>query len=117
PHWPVAWVLPVLCVFQAFHLGSYALAEAGVLERIARATRGRIVGLLITIAGTIASFATWAMGIWTDAVKDRANDPSAYALPFGVLGGLMALATFAVPLIARLGDAAREHAIEPITEI
>jgi MFS family permease len=117
PHWPVAWVLPVLCIFQALHLGSYALAEAGVLERISPATRGRIVGLLITIAGTIASFAPAAMGAWTDAVKDRANDPTAYNVPFAVLGGLMALATFAVPLIARLGDAAKEHAIHPLTEI
>jgi MFS family permease len=116
------YVLPVLCLFQACHLGSYAVAEAAMLERVSPAVRGRVIGIFITIAGTLASLAPWLMGAWTDAMKARAFDPHAYALPFGVLALLFVYATTSIFFIRRLGEtpavgAAAQRAPEALAEI
>lgn len=116
PHLPgIKWVLPVLCAFQSFHLGSYAVSDAAILERVPAAVRGRVVGLFLMLAGTIASSSPWLMGLWTDAMPD-ATDPRAYAAPFAVLGAAMCIAAFSVPLIRRLGQA-DETAIKSLTPI
>lgn len=117
PRVDVRYVLPVLCAFQAFHLGSYAVSEASVLERISPAVRGRVVGIFLTIAGTIASTSPWLMGTWTDAMKLRAADPHAYALPFGVLGLLHVLASCSVLLIRRLGVTPTGERADPMREL
>jgi MFS family permease len=119
PFVPPAYVLPVLCLFQACHLGSYAVAEAGILERVSPAVRGRVIGIFITVAGTLASFAPWLMGAWTDAMKDRAYVASAYALPFGVLALLFVYASTSILFIRRLGTTPtlQTHVVEPISEI
>ena len=111
-----AWVLPVLCAFQAFHLGSYAMSDAAVLERVAAPLRGRVVGLFLSIAGTAASTSPWMMGFWTDRFGARASQQSAYLAPFVLLGALMWLATLSTPLIGSLGQA-QEGAVEPMSEI
>ena len=116
PLWPLAAILPVMCSFQAFQLGSYAVSDAATLERVPAQVRGRVVGLFLMIAGTFASTGPWVMGAWTDALGDRAGEPIAYAPIFATLGAMMVVAAFASPLIARLGEQ-DVHAIEPISEI
>jgi hypothetical protein len=119
----VRFILPVLCAFQACHLGSYAVAEAAMLERVPAAVRGRVIGIFITVAGTLSSTAPWAMGAWTDAMNAAAADPRAYLTPFRVLGVLFIYASGAVFLIRRLGEtpapnsAAAARAPAPLTEI
>jgi MFS family permease len=118
PFVDVAFVLPVLSAFMACHLGSYAVSEAAMLERIAPEVRGRVIGIFITVAGTIASTSPWLMGSWTDAMKARAGDPRAYALPFGVLGVLHVVAALSVFLIRRLGEPPSPgQGFEPIVEV
>ena len=119
PFVPMQYVLAVLCVFQACHLGSYAVSEAAMLERVDPAVRGRVVGLFLMIAGTIASASPWLMGTWVDAMGARAFSPRAYALPFGVLGLLLVLASASVFLIRRLGPTPQlgSTPIRPMTEI
>jgi MFS family permease len=51
PAWPVAFILPVLCVFQTLHLGSYAVSDSAMLERVSPQVRGRVVGIFLVIAG------------------------------------------------------------------
>jgi len=98
-------VLPVLALFQTFQLSSYAISDAAMLERVAPALRGRVVGLFLTIAGTGASLSPWVMGSWTDRLGDAARAPSAYALPFAVLGLLMIVAACSPPIIGAMGRA------------
>jgi MFS family permease len=119
PFVDVRWVLPVLCVFQACHLGSYAVAEAAMLERVPPAVRGRMIGMFITVAGTLASSSPWVMGAWTDAMKQHAYEPRAYATPFGVLAGLLVFASLSVFAIRRLGPTPQEtrSTIQPAREI
>ena len=107
--------LPVLCAFQTLQLTSYAISDAAILERVAPAVRGRVVGLFLTIAGTFASTGPWVMGAWTDGLGLRGHDPSAYFLPFGVLGGMMALAGLSPLIIARMGRA--REPVDPLTEV
>ena len=112
---PLAWVLPVLMTFMAFQLGSYALSDAAMLERVAPETRGRVVGLFLTIAGTFSSTAPFVMGWWTDRLGPRAADASAYIPIFASIAAMMFLATFCTRLLTRLGSAVGP-AIEPITQ-
>ena len=111
-----SWILAVLCLYQGFHLGSYAISDAAILERVPAALRGRVVGLFLSLAGTAASTSPWIMGLWTDHFGARAADPRAYYGPFGLLGLLMFVATASIPLIAKLG-APVTGPIEPIRQI
>jgi ENTS family enterobactin (siderophore) exporter len=110
------WVLPVLCAYQACQLGSYAMSDAAMLERVPAALRGRIVGLFLTLAGTAASTSPWIMGFWTDSFGARASQPRIYLGPFILLGACMWFAVLAMPLIAKLGEV-QEGVIEPMAEI
>ena len=116
PWFSRASVLAVLCVFQAFHMGTYAISDAAVLERVAAPLRGRVVGLFLMLAGTAAGASPWVMGFWTDRLGPRAFEQAAYSPAFITLGAVMALASVSTFLIARLGQP-QLGAIEPITEI
>jgi hypothetical protein len=105
PRISVAYVLAMLAIFQVFHLGSYAIGEAAMLERVHPEVRGRVIGFFLTFAGTFASLSPWIMGWWTDALGERALRPSGYYIPFAVLGAMMVWAGFSVKMIARLGPA------------
>lgn len=105
PRISVAYVLAMLAVFQIFHLGSYAVGEAAVLERVHPDVRGRVIGTFLTSAGTFASLSPWIMGWWTDRLGAAAYSPSGYYIPFAVLGVLMAFAGISIKLISRLGPA------------
>jgi MFS family permease len=98
-----SWTLPVLALFQTCSLSSFALGDAAMLERVDGAVRGRVVGLFLTIAGTLGALAPWTMAWWTDGMGASAASQRSYVLPFTVLGALMALAAFSAPLIARFG--------------
>lgn len=104
PLFPVSWVLGVMCVFQTFQLGSYAMSDAAMLERVPAAIRGRVVGLFLTLAGTFASLSPWLMGYWIDALGERSHEQSAYVPIFATLGALMVVSAFSPPLIARLAE-------------
>ena len=100
---PAGWTLPVLALFQTCSLSSFALGDAAMLERVDGAVRGRVVGLFLTIAGSLGALAPWTMAWWTDGMGGSAASQRSYVLPFTVLGILMALAAFSAPLIARFG--------------
>ena len=115
PHVAAGWVLPVLAAFQACNLGSFALADSAMLERVNPAVRGRVVGLFLTSAGTFASSAPWLMGAWIDAIGDDSTRAQGYHLPFALCGGLVALSALSVKLIDALGKA--HERVGPISEI
>ena len=109
PFVSIIWVLPILCLYQSMlKLGSYAMSDAAMLERVSAPLRGRVVGLFLSLAGTAASTSPWIMGFWTDAFGSRANEPLSYFGPFALLGAMMAFAMVSTPLIARMGEARQE---------
>ncbi len=117
PHVAPAYILPVLMFYYAFQLGSSAVNDAAMLERVAPEFRGRFVGLFLTIAGTGGGVGPWIMGTWTDSFGPAASDRAAYYAPFITVGICQALAALAVPLIAALGNPISGGEIEPITEV
>jgi MFS family permease len=117
PWWGVAHVLSVLVAFQACHLGSYAISDAAILERVSPDVRGRVVGLFLSIAGTFASTAPWVMGFWTDALGESAARPRAYFGPFGLVAAMMLLASTSALFIARLGQPTGEAPVRPMSEV
>ena len=111
-----AWILPVLCTFEACHLGTFAMSDAAILERIPPRLRGRVIGLFLTFAGTAASASPWVMGLWTDGFGAKASQPASYFAPYAVLGLMMLFATLTIPLIAMLGKD-DQAPIPPVSEI
>ena len=103
PWTPVSWVLVTLSLYQIFALGSVALTDASVVERVPAEVRGRAVGVQLSVLGAIGSTSTWLMGAIVDRMGTSLSEPRAYLLPFAVLGGMFVLATIAVPLMGRIG--------------
>jgi hypothetical protein len=94
-------------------MGSYAISDAAILERVSPVIRGRVIGLFITLAGTFASLSPWAMGFWTDLLRERAREPMAYWPIFATLGAMLLVASAAPRVIGRLSERQRPPA-EPI---
>lgn len=115
-HWPLWAVLPLMCGFMTMQLGSYAVSDAAMLERVPNVARGRVTGLFLLWAGTLGSTGPLLMGKWTDHMGYAALDPHAYAWPFFTLAIGMWLAAASPPLIARLGKVGQSTPIEPFTE-
>jgi MFS family permease len=104
PLWHLRGAMIVLCVFETMQLASYAVSDAGILERIPSEFRGRVVGLFLQIAGTFGALGPWVMGAWADHLHDphlRFN----YVGPFTLIAISMLIASTSPPLIARLGSA------------
>ena len=102
PHTPIRWLFVVLAAFQVFHLGSYAISEVSVVERIAPMMRGRLLGVYLTIAGMFGATAPWIIGYAADVMGDRAGQASSYVPLFTLLGGLMMCAALGVRLVPAL---------------
>ncbi len=115
PLFPVHYVLPILMTFMTFQLGSYAVSDAAMLERVPAEVRGRVVGIFLVIAGTFSSTAPWVMGWATDRLGADGSNPAAYLPIFVYLGVMMLLAIGAVPLINTLGVVTGPP-IDPLTE-
>jgi MFS family permease len=111
----VGWVVPVMCVAQSLSMGSYAISDAAMLERVAAAVRGRVVGLFLTLAGTMSSLAPWVMGFWTDLLKGRATQPLAYVPLFAAVGVTLFVAAFSPMILTHLGPV-QGPPIDPLTE-
>ncbi len=109
-------VFAILCAAQTLQMGSYAISDSAILERVPAALRGRVYGLFLCIAGTIANTAPWVMGWWTDRFGSTGALQRTYLAPFITLGVMVALASLSIPLIARLG-AARKPEIDPFSEV
>jgi MFS family permease len=115
PLWPARMALLALCGFQTLQMGSYAVSDASILERVGPEVRGRVVGLFLVIAGTFGALGPWVMGAWTDWLGPRGFSRAGYLPPFGLMGIFMLIAAAAPRLIARLGEATT--AITPAQEI
>jgi MFS family permease len=115
PLWSEKWVLLPLCGFAAMQLGSYAMSDAAMMERVPPPVRGRVVGLFLSIAGVFSSFGPWVMGKWIDHLGPRASMPHAYFGPFALIAAMMLLAAFSPPILATLGEP-DEPPIDPIAE-
>ncbi|HYE18961.1 MAG TPA: MFS transporter [Tepidisphaeraceae bacterium] len=110
PHAGPGATLLVLMAFQTCSLSSFALGDAAMLERIDPDLRGRVIGLFLSLAGTLGATAPWFMSGWTDRMGDGANSPASYVVPFAVVGAMMAFSALSAPLIARFGRPATSPA-------
>lgn len=107
-------VVVVLCLFQTCQLGSYSVSDAATLERVVPEVRGRVVGLFLSIAGTIGATGPWIMGAWVDAMGNGASNPRNYASPFIFLSLCLLWSMLSVPIIRRIGSPIRT---EPETAV
>jgi len=117
PFWPIPLVMIPLCAYQTLQLGSYAISDAATLERVAPAVRGRVVGVFLGTAGTLAGLSPFIMGFWTDQLGPRATQPAGYSGPFLGLGIMMGIAAFAPFVLRRIGPPTGEKPITIAEEI
>ena len=111
----IAWLLVVLAFFQTCHLGSYAVSDAAMLERVPGYLRGRVVGVFLTIAGTASACGPSIMGLLVDRLGERSASPSAYGPIFIFIGLLMVFSSTSARFIAALGPVQGAR-IEPFSE-
>jgi MFS family permease len=117
PLWPVWAVLIPLAGFQTLQLGSYAISDAATLERVSPSVRGRVVGVYLTLAGTLGALSPWFVGFWTDHLGPRAGQTHSYLALFALLGAMMWIAAFSPVIIRRMGDPTGEKPITLSEEI
>ncbi|QOV90555.1 MFS transporter [Humisphaera borealis] len=98
-------VVILLCLFQTCQLGSYAISDAATLERVVPEVRGRVVGLFLSIAGTIGATGPWIMGAWVDSMGAGAANPANYFAPYMFLSVCLVWAMLSVLIIRRIGHA------------
>ncbi|HEX2973040.1 MAG TPA: MFS transporter [Tepidisphaeraceae bacterium] len=114
PYVSTRWILLVLAIFQVFHLSSYSVSEVAMVELVGPALRGRVIGLYLTVCGTLGAVSPWVMGLWTDLLGQRAYRQGGYVIPFTVLGLLMMAAALSVRLMAKLGQARQQSTPDAI---
>jgi MFS family permease len=116
PFFSMRMALVAMCVFQAFQVGSYAVSDAAMLERVHTEVRGRVVGLFLLIAGTVGALGPWVVGFWVDRFS-LPHEASAYVGPFLMLGVCMFIAAGAPRFLARLGEPVVGEAVTVAEEI
>jgi MFS family permease len=117
PLWPVWAVLIPLAGFQTLQLGSYAISDAATLERVSSSVRGRVVGVYLSLAGTLGALSPWCVGFWTDRLGPRAAQTHGYIALFALLGAMMWVAAFSPLIIRRFGEPTGEKPITLAEEI
>ncbi len=90
-----------------FFMASYPMVEAGVMQAVPDAVRGRAFGLWITIGGLIGNLSHWLVGHSVEAFGPRAAQPPAYFALYGVLAGCLVLSLLGLPSLQAVRK--REH--------
>jgi MFS family permease len=93
PHMPKPWLAPALVAYGFFFMASYPMVEAGLMEAVPDAIRGRVFGFWITIGGLIGNLSHWLVGRWVEALGPKGDLPSGY---FGLYGGISLLLLLAI---------------------
>jgi MFS family permease len=107
--------LAALAIFEALHLGCYAVGDAAMLERVPDQLRGRLTGMFLALAGTVASLGPWVVGFFTDRLVAHGTELHAYVPLFVCNGALLLVAITAIPIISRLGSPHGDP-IDPLSE-
>lgn len=96
------WIWLALCFYGFFTLANYPITEAALMESVPDVLRGRTFGVFITVGGTIASFAHWAMGKVADSLQHRAAGANTalaaadFAPWYLLLAGLIAVSVIGI---------------------
>jgi MFS family permease len=115
PFTPLVVTLVALAIFEALHLGCYAVGDAAMLERVPDQLRGRLTGMFLALAGTVASLGPWVVGFFSDRLGAHGTEPHAYVPLFACNGALLLVAVSSIPIISRLGSALGQP-IDPLSE-
>ena len=94
--------LPVLALYGFFFMASYPMVEAGLMQAVPEAVRGRVFGLFITVGGLIGNLAHWAMGSWVKHLGEAAASPRSYLPIYNTLSLLLFLSLAGLFFLHRL---------------
>ena len=103
PHLAPQWFTPALGLFGFFFMASYPMTEAGLMEAVPDAVRGRIFGIFITIGGLLGNLSHWIIGDWVQNLG-----PEVAAVPHNYFSIYAMLAVF---ILLSLGGLACLHGI------
>ncbi len=103
PHLGPEWFTPALGIFGFFFMASYPMVEAGLMEAVPDAVRGRVFGIFITFGGLLGNLSHWIIGDWVQNLG-----PAVAAAPRNYFGIYAILALF---ILLSLGGLACLHGI------
>jgi MFS family permease len=105
----------VFIVYGFFFMANYPMVEAGLMESVHDAVRGRVFGFFITIGGLVGNLSHWYVG---DRVKRLGSGAAAAANYFGIYALLAVFVLLALGGLACLhGIRRRENEIAPIAPV
>ena len=117
PHLPRPWLLPALLVYGFFFMSSYPIVEAGLMEAVPDAVRGRVFGCFITIGGFIGNLSHWLVGRWVENLGPAGTQVSAFYRLYGVLAMLLAISLLGLPCLRFIRQRERFHPSLPISAV
>ena len=88
--------------FGFFFMASYPVVEAGLMEILPAALRGRAFGLFITIGGITGNLSHWLLGIWVHQLGPAAKHAESYRPVYLCLAGLVAASVSGLVILRRL---------------
>jgi MFS family permease len=103
PRIPASWLMPALLAYGFFFLATYPIVEAGLMEAVPDAVRGRVFGAFITICGVIGNISHWIVGGWVKTLGARAASAQSYFGFYALLSLLMLAGIAGLPLLRALG--------------
>jgi MFS family permease len=102
PHLGPGLFTPALALFGFFFMASYPIVEAGLMESVPDAVRGRVFGLFITVGGLIGNCSHWSMGHWVKSLGADAAMPGNYFAIFSVLSVMVLLSLVGLAFLHKL---------------
>ncbi len=91
-----------LALFGFFFMASYPVVEAGLMELLPDAFRGRAFGLFITVGGITGNLSHWAVGIRVRELGDAAHRVGPYISLYGGLAAMIAVSVCGLLVLKRL---------------
>jgi FSR family fosmidomycin resistance protein-like MFS transporter len=99
PRVPAQWLIPTFALYGFFFMASYPMVEAGLMEAVPEAVRGRAFGFFITLAGLIGNLSHWMAGNWVKSLGNNAHSPHAYYPLYRQLSLLLLLSLLGLPFL------------------
>lgn len=99
PHMPRSLLIPTFVVYGFFFMATYPMIEAGLMESVPDAVRGRVFGFFITIGGLIGNLSHWIVGGWVQRLGDTASSPVNFYPVYTLLGLLIFFSLAGLPCL------------------
>lgn len=117
PHLSPHSFTPALAIYGFFFMATYPIVEAGLMEAVPDAVRGRVFGIFITIGGLLGNLSHWFAGHWVKSLGERANAPESFFGIYAVFAAMVLLSLIGLFFLHKLRAAEKAEKLfgAPVT--